>query len=135
MDTAAFLVVGIGGNAGRHFVAAERAAHGDCPDRRETAADHGKQFKAGHVWHIEIGKKQFGYLIAYLVQSGEAIFGGAHAVTYFCKYSRQREPNSRLIVNYEECCIHIRHLLPPQKHHSRNWREYLIQQIAMLVNS
>lgn len=43
---AALLVKRIGGDAGRHLVAGERAAHGDRPDRGKPAANHREQFEA-----------------------------------------------------------------------------------------
>jgi len=54
-DAAALLVVGIGDNSGRHFIAGECAAHRDCPNRGKPAVDHGEQFESGHTGHVEIG--------------------------------------------------------------------------------
>jgi hypothetical protein len=101
-DTTALLVEGIGGNAGRHLIAGKCAAHRDYPNRGKTAVDHREQLKAGNTRHVEIGKKDIGYLVPDPNQCREPVFDRSNEKTNLNEHLRHQSSNSRLIIHDQQ---------------------------------
>jgi len=66
---AALLIIGVGRHSRRKLTFSKHAAHRDHIDGREAAANDGKQFKPGHLRHVEVGKQYVRDFLAKLDQT------------------------------------------------------------------